>query len=152
MINKDSLRIRQTEDSLKPLRKLATTRIPSVGWIRTIREALGMTNVQLASRLKVVPQTIEDLQKYEATGKITLESLRKLANALDCQLIYAVIPSKPIYKMRVERARTIARRQLERASHSMKLEAQGVGPKEEKRQFERLVEELLNDNPKKLWD
>ncbi len=152
MINKNSLRIKQTEDMLKPIRKLASTRSPAIGWVRTIREALGMTNVQLANRLNVVPQTVEDLQKYEATGKITLESLRKLANALDCQLIYAVIPSKPIHKMRRDRARALARRQLERVLHSMKLEAQGVGAREEKRQFEQIVEELLSGNPKKLWD
>lgn len=152
MKHKDFLILDQMEETLRPLRRLTHTQLPSGGWIRTMREALGMTRVQLAKRINVKPQTLADLEAYEATGKITLESLRKLANALGCQLTYAVVPSKPLHEMRRDRARTLARRQLERVSHSMKLEAQGVGAREEKRQFERIVAELLNGNPKKLWD
>jgi len=111
-----------------------------------------MTRVQLAKRINVKPQTLADLEAYEATGKITMESLNKLAKALDCRVVYAVVPSKPLGEARRDRARALARRQLERVSHSMRLEAQGVGAREEKRQFERIVAELLNGNPKKLWD
>lgn len=146
------LALDQVEETLRPFRKLTHTQLPSGGWIRTIREALGMTRVQLAKRLNVKPQTLADLEAYEATGKITLESLNKLAKALDCRVVYAVIPSKPLGETRRDRARALARQQLERASHSMKMEAQGVGAREEKRQFKRIVEELLNGNPKKLWD
>ncbi|MNC85395.1 anaerobic benzoate catabolism transcriptional regulator [compost metagenome] len=152
MKHKNFLTLNQMEETQRPLRRLAHTKLPSGGWIRTIREALGMTRVQLARRINVKPQTLADLEAYEATGKITLESLNKLAKALDCRVVYAVIPSKPLAEVRRDRARALARRQLERVSHSMKLEAQGVGVREEKRQFQRIVEELLNGNPKKLWD
>ena len=152
MKHKNFLTLDQMEEAPRPLRRLARTQLPSGGWIRTIREALGMTRVQLAKRINVKPQTLADLEAYEATGKITLESLNKLAKALDCRVVYAVIPSKPLAEVRRDRARALARRQLERVSHSMKLEAQGVGVREEKRQFQRIVEELLNGNPKKLWD
>lgn len=152
MKNKGFLVLDQVEEALRPLRRLTHTQLPSGGWIRTIREALGMTRVQLAKRLNVKPQTLADLEAYEATGKITLESLNKLAKALDCRVVYAVIPSKPLGEARRDRARALARRRLERASHSMKMEAQGVGAREEKRQLKRIVEELLNGNPKKLWD
>lgn len=142
----------QVEEALRPFRRLGHSQIPSGGWIRTIREALGMTRVQLAKRINVKPQTLADLEAYEATGKITLESLNRLAKALDCRVVYAVIPSKPLAEVRHDRARTIARRQLERVSHSMRLEAQGVGTRQEKRQFHRMVEQILSGNPKKLWD
>jgi len=152
MKHKNFLILDQVDEALRPLRRLTHTQLPSRGWIRTIREALGMTRVQLAKRINVRPQTLADLEAYEATGKITLESLNKLARALDCRVVYAVIPSRPLGEARRDRALALARRQLERVSHSMKLEAQGVSAREEKRQFERIVEELLNGNPKKLWD
>jgi hypothetical protein len=54
--------------------------------------------------------------------------------------------------MRRDRARTVAERHLQRAAHSMRLEAQGVSDPEEARELERLVQELLAGNPKRLWE
>ena len=152
MKDNDFLRLNQVQDSLKPFLRLIHSQQPSGGWIRSIREALGMTTVQLAKRLNVKPQTLDDLEANEVRGKITLESLNKLARALDCRVVYAVIPPKPLGQMQRDRARTIARNQLERVSHSMKLEAQDVSVHEERRQLERLVDKILSGNPKKLWD
>ena len=49
-------------------------------------------------------------------------------------------------------AQEVARKELERVSHSMRLEAQGLPPARERRQLERHVEELLAGNPRRLWD
>lgn len=111
-----------------------------------------MTQVQLAARLKVTRQTINDLERGEAAGKITLESLRRLAAALECKVVYAVVPDKPLAEMRRDRARAKAEKQLKRVSRSMKLEAQGVSDREAKRQLARLVEQNLAESPRKLWD
>ena len=112
-----------------------------------------MTNVQLAHRVGKVPQTIEDIQKSEANGTIQLKTLRTLAEALGgCQVVYAVVPPKPLTEMRRDRAREIARGRLRAISHSMKLEDQGVTSKEEARQLEIFIQRLLAGNPKKLWE
>ena len=152
MKDKDLLRLQQTEDAVSPFRQLLKLAPPRRGWIRAIQEALGVTNVQLARRLKLKPQTVEDMQNYEVSGTIKLQTLRKLAEALNCQVVYAVVPLKPLDEMRRDRAYAIANRQLRPVTHSMKLEAQGISDKGEQRAFDRLVEELLNGNPKKLWE
>lgn len=152
MKDKDLLRLKQTEESIVPFRALLNKDIPRRGWIRAIQEALGVTNVQLAKRLKLKPQTIEDMQHYEVSGTIKLQTLRKLAEALDCRVVYAVVPPKPLDAMRRDRAQEIASRQLRHVAHSMKLEDQGISETEEQRVLDRLIEELLNGNPKKLWE
>jgi len=152
MKDKDLLRIRQLEETLRPFRGLSNVSPPRRGWIRAIQEALGITNVQLAKRLGVRPQTIEDMQGYEVSGTIKLETLRKLAEALGCRVVYAVVPPVPLEDTRRNRAREIARRQIQRVSHTMKLEDQGISSTEEERQLEILVQKLLAGNPKKLWE
>jgi predicted DNA-binding mobile mystery protein A len=112
-----------------------------------------MTNVQLAKRLgRKAPQTIEDMQQSEAAGTIKIGTLRELAEAMGCRLVYAVVPVKPLDELRKERATEIVRKALARTSHSMKLEAQDVDSKAEERALARQVEKLLLGNPKRLWD
>ena len=152
MKDKDLLRIHQLEETLKPFRRVAGAPGPHGGWIRAIREALGMTNVQLARRLNKASQTIEDIQKSEVNGTVQLNTLRELAEALGCQVVYAVVPTKPLSQMRRDRAREKALRSLRAISQSMKLEDQGVSAKEEKRQLEILTQRFLAGNPKQLWE
>lgn len=110
-----------------------------------------MTQAQLAERLDITQQSLNDLEKSEANGRITLESLRRVARALGCQVVYAVVPEKQLGEIRRERAREVAREQLARVSRSMKLEAQGVSERESRRQLEELTNELLQGSPRKLW-
>jgi predicted DNA-binding mobile mystery protein A len=152
MKDTDLLRLQQTEESVHRFRELADQENPRRGWIRAIQQALGITNVQLARRLKLTPQTIENLQRNEVNGTIKLQTLRKLAEALGCRVVYAVVPPKPLEEMRRDRAYAIASRQLRPVAHSMKLEDQGISDAEAQRALDRLVAELLNGNPKKLWE
>ena len=146
------LKLEQTEELLRPFRRIAQASAPRNGWVRVIREALGMSAMQLAARLIVTRQSIEDLESNEAGGKITLESLNKLAGAMNCRVIYALVPEKPLAAIQRDRARAVARHQLQPVFHSMKLEAQGLSPKEEERQLKLLIEKLLAGNPKRLWE
>jgi predicted DNA-binding mobile mystery protein A len=145
------LKLEQTEELLRPLRRLSRAQSPRGGWVRAIREALGMSGAQLAARLNVTRQTIKDLEHSEANGKITLESLNKLAAALGCRVVYVLVPEKPLEEMQRDRAREIAESLMKPVSHSMKLEAQAIGEREERRQRERIIQGLLQGNPKKLW-
>jgi predicted DNA-binding mobile mystery protein A len=66
---------------------------PNRGWIKAIREALGMTTVQLAKRLGVKQPSVTALEQSEAKGTIELATLRRVAEALDCVLVYALVPN-----------------------------------------------------------
>jgi predicted DNA-binding mobile mystery protein A len=111
-----------------------------------------MTNVQLAKRMKKkAPQTVEDMQKAERDETIQIRTLRRLAEAMGCTFVYAVVPPKALADMRRDRARVMAERVVKRTAHSMRLEAQGISEAGEQREIESLVEQILADDPKVLW-
>lgn len=152
MKERDLLRLEQLDRALAPYRDLVSIPRPRLGWVRAIREALKMSSPQLARRLRIKSaQSVEDMQKNEVTGAITLKTLGKLADALNCQLVYAFVPRKPLQDILRDRAVEIARAQLARVSHSMKLEEQGVSQESEKSALSLRVNRLLSGNPKKLW-
>lgn len=143
----------QLDEALRPVRGTALQRPPK-GWARAIREALGMTAEQLARRVGVSRETIATLERSEARGTIRLASLDKLARGLGCRVVYALVPDDggSLEDLRRRRALELARKQLARVSHTMKLEAQGLTPERERRQLERLADELLAGSPRKLWE
>jgi predicted DNA-binding mobile mystery protein A len=113
----ERLRLLQPEDRFRP---------PPRGWVRAIRDALGMTGVQFARRLEIKPQSVDALEQSEASGSIQLRTLRRAAEALDCTLVYALVPNDSLENSVRARARKIALRDLGRVAHTMKLEAQGT--------------------------
>jgi predicted DNA-binding mobile mystery protein A len=115
--------------------------MPPRGWFRAIREALGMPRDEVARRLGVTKQAIGKLEASEANGSIRLETLRRAAQALECTLVYALVPNSSLEDVVEGRARAVARRDLERASHTMILEAQGGGRADEERLLEELAEQ-----------
>ncbi len=123
---------------------------PPKGWIRAIRDALGMTSLQLAKRLNMSTQGVSKVESSEANDTIRLNTLRKVAEALDCTLVYALVPKVPLEDKVHEQARKVALRELKRVSHTMALEAQG----ETHRELEPRIEEYIRDNlrDKDLWD
>jgi predicted DNA-binding mobile mystery protein A len=139
------------EIRFRPLRKLEDTSRPSSGWIKVIRQVLGMTTGQLAKRIGVAQSRITALEKAEANDAVTLKTLRHAAEGLNCTLVYFILPNEPLDKMLTDRARMIADEQLARTHHTMKLENQGVEPRGLKMARERLIEDLLKDG-RRLWD
>ncbi len=123
--------------------------VPSKGWIRAIRDALGMSALQLGARLGVKPQSVADLEKSEAYGTIQLKTLRKVAEALDCTLVYALVPSSSLEDAVQTRAREIARNELARIGHTMDLEAQGLSKAEREAQIDDYVRNHLRERD--LW-
>ena len=124
-------------------------RPPARGWIKAIREALGMSTAQLAQRMGVRQPSIVGLERSEAEGRIELASLRRVAEALDCTLVYALVPNKPLDATVRERARALLRRRRQVVEHTMLLEDQQVGDSLTDAQ----VEDVLRDtSPRLLWD
>jgi predicted DNA-binding mobile mystery protein A len=137
---------------LNPLMNTDAFARPPRGWIKAIREALGMTTAQLARRLAIAQPSAVGLEKAEASKVITLETLERAARALDCTLVYALVPRKPLETLVQERGREAARERLRTISHSMALEDQRVREEDERAQLERLAQKLIDAPGSALWD
>lgn len=122
---------------------------PPKGWIKAIRDALGMTGVQLARRQKISPQSVDALEKSESGGTIQLNTLRRAAEALDCRLVYALVPNSSLEGAVNERARKIAIRDLGRIAHTMTLEAQGTGDVDLEARIDAYIRDMLSERD--LW-
>ncbi|MDI1347031.1 MAG: mobile mystery protein A [Pseudolabrys sp.] len=142
----------QLAERFDELAPLARARRPSRGWIRAVRDALGMTTRQLAGRLGMKQPSLVELEKSEAAGTITIKSLERAAEALGCRLVYALVPVKPLTQTLEERAVNAARQKLAAVDQTMRLEDQAVpGQAARKAAERRLVDELLR-RPARLWD
>lgn len=133
-------------NEIGPTSRFAT---PVRGWIRAIRDGLGMSSAQLAKRLGVKQPSVVALEQSEAKGTIELATLRRAAEALDCALVYALVPNKPLETIVRDRARALARRRLTPVEHSMLLENQAVSGKDSEAMLDEFVRET---NPGRLWD
>jgi predicted DNA-binding mobile mystery protein A len=147
-----NLRRSQLNETLSRFDGLEPFPVPRSGWAKAIREGLGMTHGQVAARLKISRQSVQDLEAAEAKRRITLASLERLAGAMGCRLVYALVPERGSLDAVLERqAQSVAAAMLARAGHSMKLEGQGVSSRERDAQLERLKDSLLRGSPRKLW-
>jgi len=122
------LRIKQLERALQPFIAARDSPRPQKGWLRAVREATGITVRQMAKRLGKAPTLVVNFEKSEAEYRITLASLRAAADALGCQLVYALVPkSGSIQDLAERRARAKAAENVRAVEHSMALEDQAVG-------------------------
>jgi predicted DNA-binding mobile mystery protein A len=125
---------------------------PKGGWIRAIRDALGMSSRQLASRLGVSQSRITPLERAEAHGGATLKTLKEAAEALDCTLVYAFVPNKPLDQIVEDRARSKAHDQIGTISHGMLLENQSMTKAQTREELERMTRDILAEPISRLWD
>ena len=121
------LRSRQLDRALTPLRSSELPRPPK-GWIRAIREALGVSSGELAEKMQTNRSLVVQQEKAEAEDRITLKSLRAYANALDCDLVYAFVPrADTLQELTDARARAAAKANVLGVEHTMALENQASG-------------------------
>lgn len=124
---------------------------PNIGWVRAIRESLGMSATALARRLGMTHAGVRKLEMSEADGTITLASLHKLAEALDCELQYELLPRTTLSQQVQTQAEKIAHERLRPIAHSMALEDQAVQGSVTKLQLEQEVKNLLEGSRRDLW-
>lgn len=110
-----------------------------------------MTALALGRRLGISQAGVAKLEKAEAEDRITLGSLRKLAEALNCEVHYALIPREPLESMIKNRAIELAKERLSMVSHSMALEGQQVSGQDRDKQVEFLALEILAGPRRDLW-
>lgn len=142
------LRLNQVDRALK---RVQVPPRPSGSWVRAIRTALGMTTRQLASRLCIAQSSVTALEKSEAEEKITLQTLRRAAEALDCELHYVLVPRQSLGKRIDTQAECIAMNNVSRVVHTMHLEDQVPNSATDKDAVKILKWQLLNQPWKNLW-
>jgi len=151
MNNQAALSRKQLERRLAPLRNL-TLVAPPKGWIKAIRESLGMTARQLASRMGVAPSRIPVIEKAEVAGATTVRTLRQAAAAMNCAFVYAFVPIEPLDDILRERAMQKARKDLARLDHTMRLEDQALLKPDLDAEYQRTIDLILSGSLRGLWD
>jgi predicted DNA-binding mobile mystery protein A len=144
--------VRHLDKRFTALRPLANAQRPPRGWLRAIRDALGMTTAQLGRRLGVSQPRIVELEQSEVSGSVTLNTLQRAAEALGCRLVYALVPDRPLAETVQERADLVAKRETDAVAQSMRLEDQEVTNKEVAKELHRQQVERLLHRPARLWD
>lgn len=151
-MNKKKLIREQLEVSLQRFEPLRSVNMPKKGWIRAIRDGLGMTARQLAGRLGIAQQAVARIEKDEQTGSVTIKTMQRIAEGLDCMFVYGFVPNSSLEEAIREQARIIAVKRLTQASQTMLLENQMLSNMENKKVLTEIVDELVRTLPSYLWD
>lgn len=152
-MKKKSLQIQQIDSKLLQYTILQKVIIPSGGWIKSVREALGMSLQQLGNKLGITKQSVHHIERREAEGAITLKALKDAATAMDMQLVYGFVPNDGSLEKLIERkARELAMRIVARTNTSMVLEDQGISEERLDKAVDERVKAIINEMPKALWD
>ncbi len=61
-------------------------------WLKQTRTGLLLSAVAIAKKLGVSHSTYNQYEENEASGTITLATLAKVAEVMDCELVYAIRP------------------------------------------------------------
>lgn len=144
-MNTDRLAIRRLLDRRSiPLRGLAASTTPHRGWIRAVRDALGMSAPELGKRLGVRQQSIHDMEASERRRTIQLNTLARAADAMDCDLVYALVPRTSLEENVRSRARRKAVAYLGPIAHHSRLEDQAVSNDETEALLDDLAERFID--------
>lgn len=147
----NNLRVEQLQAAVNAYEVLLAKRAPSRGWLKEIREALGRTERQQAKRLGISGSTLHKSEQSEAQERISLGQLRKLADGLDCELVYALVPRKPLTDVVQDRAKHLAKEEVYGVAHTMGLEDQRPTDERIQKRVARRAEELLRGKWSDLW-
>ena len=145
MNNKKILR-RSYQKKFDLFRKAIIAR-PQQGWLKTIREFLGMTTTQLAKRLEISQSRIVAMEKNERNVKIS--TMEKIADVLNCDFSYAFVPRENIDNIIFNQAKKKAKKILDKVNKNMGLENQLAKTDE---LLNDIIEELLDGNIARIWD
>lgn len=127
---------------------------PKRGWVRAIREGLGMSLRQLSERMgHTSASAAADLEGAEQSGGLSIKRLRAAADALECDLVYVLVPRNGTLNATLDaRALTLAEQQVWAVDRHMLLEDQGTSKSAQRLQIESLAKRLRNGSLRKLWD
>ena len=149
MLHKD-LKLKQISESLEKIKKMKIPGSPREGWLKSIRTALWMNMDRAASKAGINTSTWEKIEKREQKGTATMETIRKAADALNCDVHLILIPREPLGKIIEKQAFIKADEEIQRLDETMSLEQQKNSPTFLKDMRNKLAQNYMN-NPKDLW-
>ena len=127
-------------------------RAPKLGWIATMRKALGISAPQLAKRMGITKPAIYQAERKETQGGVTIKQMEKLAEAMGGRFVYAIVPETTVHAVLSEQARIKAEAIVKRASSHMALEKQSLSPDQMEQEIKQLADRLLVDHPSDFWE
>jgi predicted DNA-binding mobile mystery protein A len=142
----------QLDGTLETFDVLRKAAVPPKGWVRAIRNALGMTGQQLARRLGTNRQRVARIEQDEKQGRVTVNTLRNVAEAMDCEFVYGFVPRQSLEQTVRDQARRVAAKRMERSNQLMRLEAQELSDAEKEKVLNELIDEIVDTMPRYLWD
>ena len=141
----------QLDNKLSKFKEFAVQGPTTLGWIKTIREALGMTSNDLASRVGVNQSRIIHMEQSEAEGNIKISTIRRVADALEMDFAYAFVPRTSLNEMVRQQAKKIALKKIDRLNHTMRLEMQELSMEEKEKALKDMIDRILIDDLKDFW-
>ena len=147
-----ALRRQQLDRMAQNPQNLTDIARPRQGWIREIRQVLGMSARQLADRMGLRQPTIAQMEESEKRGAITLDTLDRAARALGCRLVYALVPEESYTRLVERQAEPVARRLAAQVQNTMALEAQANLSERQEAQIRQIAQDLVRTLPRDLWD
>jgi predicted DNA-binding mobile mystery protein A len=149
----NKLQLQQLNEKLAQLTDLQHVIVPPIGWIKAIRNGIGMSMEQLGKKLSITKQGVMDIEKREKEGAITIKSMQEIAKAMDMKLVYGFVPNEGDLEQMIEtRAIEMATKIVERTSNTMKLEDQANSKERIEKAIKERASEIINNTPKILWD
>ncbi len=147
---KDTARLQYTKIANHAAQQVGDLSMPPEGWITTIRKALGISAIQIAKRLKLARASIYQAERNEREGTITINQMDKMAHAMGCKFVYAIVPEDSIEQIVTQQAKDKATATIRRASAHMALESQSVDDLPSR--INQLASELRCDMPSDFWE
>ena len=152
-MGKKSLQIQQLNTKMLTYSNLQKVAPPPTGWIKAIRTTIGMSMQQMGNRLSITKQSVQDIERRENDGSISIKALREAAKALDMQFVYGLVPIDGSLEELIDRkAKELARQIVLRTNNTMKLEDQENTPQRIEKAIQERTTALKNEMPKTLWD
>jgi len=149
----NKLQFQQLNEKMDQLNGMQHVIVPPIGWIKAIRNGIGMSMEQLGKKLSITKQGVMDIEKREKEGAITIKSMQEIAKAMDTQFVYGFVPKAGSLEQMIEnRALEIASKIVERTSTTMKLEDQANSKERIEKAIKERASEIINKTPKILWD
>ena len=143
---------RQLDRKLESVKSLSDLGRPTNGWIQAIREGLGMPAHALAKRMGITQASVSDMEKRELEGRVTLNQSEKAARAMNCRVVYSLVPECSLEEILRGAAEKKAIELLSSVGHSMALENQALNSEVMRDQKEDLVDDMMNRHPKRVWE
>lgn len=152
-MRKNKLQLQQLNEKMLQLADMQHVIVPPIGWIKAIRNGIGMSMEQLGKKLSITKQGVMDIEKREKEGAITIKSMQEIAKAIEMKFVYGFVPDAGSLEQMIEtRALEMATKIVQRTSNTMKLEDQENSKERIEKAIKERAAEIINKTPKILWD